>query len=115
MPLSEAAKNAMLDHLGSVALRASLHSADPGSGGANELSGGVPAYARKPITWAPASGSSKDSAAAVDFDVPAGAAVRHFGLWSVDGLTFYGSGALTEELFAGQGIYTLTAADLGLI
>lgn len=57
MPLSNDAKNAMLDHLASIAKFASLHSADPGDNGANELSGGSPAYERRPVRWAPATSS----------------------------------------------------------
>ena len=59
---------------------ASLHSAYS-STGANELSGGSPAYARKALTWAAASGRSKATSASVAFDVPAGSTVAWIGLW----------------------------------
>ena len=114
MPLYNPAKNAMLDHLAGLAVFASLHSADPGSGGANELSGGSPVYARKAITWNAASAGNLDNDANPVFDVPAGSTVAFFGLWSADGLTFYGSGSLTAEDFVGQGTYTLDDADVGL-
>lgn len=42
------AKNTMLDAL--TVTHASLHSADPGATGTNELAGGSPAYARKAVT-----------------------------------------------------------------
>lgn len=59
---------------------ASLHSAYS-STGANELTGGAPAYARKSVTWAAASGRSKATSASVVFDVPAGSTVAFIGLW----------------------------------
>jgi hypothetical protein len=115
MGLSTAGKNVMLDGLGAVALKASLHTADPGTTGANEVAGGAPAYAKKAITWNAAAGGDLDNNANPVFDVPAGTTVTHFGLWSNDGLTFYGGGALAaSETFAGQGTYTLTDADVTL-
>lgn len=113
--LNNASKNLMLDALGAVAVFASLHTADPGTTGTSEVSGGSPAYARKAITWNAASGGGLDNNANPVFDVPAGTTVTHFGLWSlVSGGTFYGSGDITDEVFAGQGTYTLTDADVTL-
>lgn len=43
----------------------SLHSAYSSSG-ANELTGGSPAYARKALTWAAASGRSKATSSSVE-------------------------------------------------
>jgi hypothetical protein len=115
MPYSTLGKNAMLNALGAVAVYASLHSSDPGDNGANELTGGSPAYARKSITWnAAASGSMDDSNVPV-FDVPAGSTVSYVGLWSaVTSGTFYGSANVTDEVYSGQGTYTLTDMDLDL-
>jgi len=115
MPYSTAAKNSMLDHLGTEAVFASLHTADPGDTGASEVTGGTPAYVRKAITWnAAASGAMDDSNAPV-FDVPAGTHVNYVGLWSAEsGGTWYGSDVVTEEVFAAQGTYTLTDMDLDL-
>jgi hypothetical protein len=49
------------------------------------------------------------------FDVPAGKTVKYVGFWSlVTGGVFYGSAAVTNEVFAAQGTYTLTDADLDL-
>lgn len=115
MPLTNNAKNAMLDHLATLAVWASLHSADPGTTGASELSGGSPAYARKAITWNAASAGNLDNNANPVFDVPAGATVAHVGLFSaVTAGTFYGSADVTDEAFAGQGTYTLTDFDVTL-
>jgi hypothetical protein len=113
MPYSIAGKNLMLDALAPPF--ASLHNADPGDNGANELSGGSPAYARKANAWNPASGGSKDNSNQPVFDVPAGGKVLYVGFWSlVTGGVFYGAALVTEENFGAQGTYTLTDADLDL-
>jgi hypothetical protein len=115
MPYSNAAKNAMLDHLGSIAGFMSLHNANPGDTGANEISGGAPAYARKANTWSAAAAGSMDNSNAPVFDIPAGATVAFVGFWSLaTGGTFYGYASVTSETFAAQGTYTVTDADLDL-
>jgi len=115
MPYSAVGKNSMLDHLGTEAVFASLHSADPGDNGASELSGGSPAYARKAITWNPAAAGSMDDSNVPVFDVPAAGVVLYVGFWSlVTGGVFYGSALVTQETFGAQGTYTLNDADLNL-
>jgi len=115
MPYSTAGKNSMLDHLGTEAVFASLHTADPGDTGINEVAGGVPAYARKAITWNPAAAGAMDDSNVPVFDVPAGTHVNYVGLWSlVSGGVFYGSDDVVEEVFGAQGTYTLTDMDLDL-
>lgn len=115
MPYSTLGKNAMLNALGALAVFASLHTADPGDSGINEVSGGSPAYAREAITWNPASGGSMDDSNVPVFDVPAATTVSYVGFWSlVSGGVFYGSANVTDEVFTNQGTYTLTDADLDL-
>lgn len=116
MALSDNGKNIMLDALGGVVLYVSLHTADPGTTGASEVTGGSPAYARKSVTWNPAASGNLDSANQPVFDVPASTTITHFGMWSAAvGGTFYGAGALSAaETFAAQGTYTLTDADVTL-
>jgi hypothetical protein len=75
MPYSTAGKNLMLDALRgtspTVAIAyASLHSASPGDTGTNEVTGGSPAYARKAITIAAASGGEVAASTQPIFDVP---------------------------------------------
>lgn len=113
MPVSTLGRNAMLTFLASIAVAASLHDLDPGDTGDHELTGGLPAYARRPITWDTPSGASMPTANAPLFDVPAGAAVRFAGFWSSGGL-FLACGPVTEELYAGQGTYTLDAASVAI-
>lgn len=114
MAFSTAGKNAMLNHIGSVAGFASLHTADPGDSGASEVSGG--AYARQAVTWAAASAGNLDSSNTPAFDVPGGTTVSHAGFWSAaTGGTFYGGNALSaSETFTANGTYTLSDADLSL-
>lgn len=111
MALVDAARNSMLDKLGTIVLYASLHSASPGTTGVNEIAGGSPAYARTAVTWAAASGSVLTANGTLPvFNVESGDTVAFAGLWSaVSGGTFYGSGAVTSHTFANQGTYTLTA------
>lgn len=111
MALRDAAHHAMLDAFGALASRASLHTGFPATP-ENELTGGAPAYARQPITWHPASGRNLDNDTNPVFDVPAGSTVAAFAIWNADGSVLYGDNALTPEVFAGQGQYVLTDADI---
>lgn len=116
MGLNNNGKNVALSGLAAVASYVSLHTADPGTTGTGEVSGGSPAYARKAITWnAPAAGNLDSSNVPV-FDIPAGTTVTHFGLWSAStGGTFYGGNAISaSEAFAAQGEYSLDDADVAL-
>jgi len=117
MPYSSYAKNSMLDHLGTEAVFASLHTSDPGDTGTAEhsTSGGSPVYARKAITWGTAGGGALAHGGAPVFDVPAGRTVLYVGMWSlVTGGVFYGAALVTQEDFGAQGTYTLTGFDLDL-
>lgn len=113
MALNDTAKNLMLDALAAAAGYVSLHNADPGASGANELSGGSPAYARKAVTWASAASGSVAASNQPVLDVAAGATVAYGGLWSAaSGGVFYGSGAVVSETFGAQGTYTLTSISI---
>src|SRR5574343_1488201 len=113
--LTTAGKNTALGGLAST-LYAALHSGAPGSdGSANELTGGTPAYARKAVTMAAASGGSRAISAGVTFDVPAGSTVAYTSLWTAaTGGTCVSTDDVTSETFAGQGTYNLTAYTLTL-
>lgn len=114
MALTNAELNALLDIAGARYGFASLHSASPGSTGANELTGGSPAYARQAIVWDPASGQVLSLDTGETFDIPAGSTVHSVGLWSaLTAGTFYGSDALSAaESYVGQGTYELTALTI---
>lgn len=96
MSLTTAAKNTMLNALTIDA--ASLHTAFPGLTGANEVTGGTPAYARKAVTFGAAAGGSRSLSAAVTFDVPATTA-RWFGFWSSGTFVGYAANGGTQLLF----------------
>ena len=105
----------MLDALGAVAVFASLHDGAPGDNGANEISGGSPAYIRKAITWNGAAAGSMDSSNTPEIPVPAGTTVAYVGFWSAEsGGTFYGFADVDDEAYVNQGTYTVTDADLDL-
>lgn len=97
MYLTDATKNFILDSAIDEAIvggftHASLHTAYSTTG-ANELTGGAPAYARKALTWAAAASGSKALAATLPtFDVPASTTVRWLGFWT----------ALTAGTFRGM-------------
>jgi hypothetical protein len=113
MALNATALNLMLDQLATVAVWASLHTDVIGSGSGSEVSGGSPAYARKAITWNAAASGNLDNNANPVFDVPAGTTVRRVGFWSASTAgTYYGDADVTDEVFAGQGTYTLSDADI---
>lgn len=120
MPYSTYYKNAALNTWRNVsftiaATYGSLHSGAPGDTGANEITGGSPAYARKAVTWNAAASGSLDSSNAPVFDVPSGTTVAHVGFWdAVTAGNFLGSADVTDETFAAQGTYTLTDADVDL-
>lgn len=118
--LSLLERRRLLDATGTQHGFASLHTADPGATGtANEVAGGSPAYARKAITWAAADAATPSVKALVAtfpvFDVPPGTTVAFVGLWTLaSGGTFGGSFDVTDEVFAGQGTYSLTAGSISL-
>ncbi len=64
-----------------LATHASLHTADPGTTGTSEVTGGSPAYARIALTWT-AGGSDGIYTTSATFNLPASTAVTHVGLWS---------------------------------
>lgn len=112
---TNAALNIAADAIAAQAGFVSLHSADPGATGINELAGGAPAYARKAISFAPAALGNADSNVQPVFDVPAGSTVTHVGFWTAATLgTFLGADPVTNEVFAAQGQYRLDDADLSV-
>lgn len=116
MGFTDAVKNDALTTITAEALYVSVHTADPGTTGASEATGGSPAYARQPLTWGtPAAGAV--TAPDVVIDVPAGT-YTHLGLWdSVSGGVFKGGDNLRDSsgnilagglVFEAQGTITLS-------
>jgi hypothetical protein len=89
MPVLDPVKNAGLDAMVAIISHLSLHSAYSITG-ANELTGGSPAYARKAAGWSAAAAGNVSIAAGLTFDVPA-STVAFIGGWSaISGGTFRG-------------------------
>lgn len=109
MPLTTTELQADVDAAKARLLFISLHTADPGSTGTSEATGGSPAYARQSLTFGATNGSGDAVATQVTFDVPAGT-YTHFGTWSaVTAGTFRGGGALTPtQTLASQGQVKVT-------
>lgn len=83
-----ASRNLMLDANGTT--HVSAHTAYSVTG-ANEVTGGSPAYARKAISYAAASAQAKASSTSPTFDIPSGTTVRFIGRWTaLTGGTFLG-------------------------
>jgi hypothetical protein len=112
MALSNAGKDALLEGLAAAASHISLHTADPSTTGANELTGGT--YARQSIPWGSASAGTLSNDDAIVFDVAADRTITHIGYWSADtDGTFYGGRELDEsQTFATAGTYTMAAGNL---
>lgn len=84
----------------------SLHTADPGTIGTSEVTGGSPAYARKTAAGFPTSSIGSASNAQVVFDVPAGT-FTHWARWKA--AVCYESGPLpASETYNGQGTLGLS-------
>ena len=107
-------KDAALAAIGAAATYISLHSADPGTTGLNEISGGT--YARVQTTWGTAAASSM-AGSQVTIQVPAGITVAYWGVWTASsGPTYYEGGTLPASLpyiQAGTYLFTPTLTATG--
>jgi hypothetical protein len=85
----------------------SLHSASPGTTGANEITGGT--YARVATTWGAESGGVSVGSQ-VTINVPAGATIAYFGInTAATGAAYVDGGPLpASETYSGAGSYLLT-------
>lgn len=108
MPLTVAERNSLADNEGTRITHISLHTADPGTTGASEATGG--SYARQPVTWG-AAASGTATGGQVTFSVNAGT-YGWFGGWSaLTAGTFRGGNALAVSQTlssAGQILVTVT-------
>lgn len=105
MTFSNAAKEAAALAVSALGNSISLHTADPGTTGANEVTGGSPAYARKTTTWAGAAADGVVTGSPVVFEVPAGT-YTWIGQWN--GSTFVGGQKLATSTGALPGQQTVT-------
>lgn len=110
MPLQVRSINIGADAIAADIVEVSLHSADPGDTGADELSSAN--YSRQPITWNPASGGVASNAEPVTFELSAGDAAMYSGLWSADGQWCGGSELSVQQEFSGDGQYNLNSVTI---
>jgi hypothetical protein len=102
MPYTNAAKAIMLSELAGQTTHLSIHTStgSPSTTGANEATGGSPAYARKVPAFGTVSGGVLPLSTSVTFDLPAGT-YRYVGMWA--STTFLGYGQLPiDRVLAGQ-------------
>lgn len=114
MALTNATLQTMLTALKGAGSFVSLHTADPGTTGANEVTGG--SYARVQATL-PTGANGTATAPIVSINVPAGVTVTHVGVWSaVTAGTFVGGSAALSPSLAfpvpGRADITLTETVL---
>ncbi|MBP1241726.1 hypothetical protein ABID92_000446 [Frigoribacterium sp. PvP120] len=101
-----ALKNSLADRYAALALFGALYATVPGANPGTELSGGSPAYARKPLTWGTAANGA--TTASATFDVPAGSTVAGAGVHSALTNGNYLDGiAVTSQSFSTQGQMTV--------
>jgi hypothetical protein len=107
-----AGENLMLAGFTASALYVSLHTADPSTNGANEVTGG--SYTRESAAWGSPSNGAVTNGSSIVFDVPGSTTITHIGYWSASTSgTFYGSRALdTSQTFATAGTYTISGGNL---
>jgi hypothetical protein len=108
MARTAALKETLASAYAGQALFASLHSADPGTTGAGEITGGTPAYARKALTWTGGASDGITDAGMVTFDVPAGTTITHVGIWSASTGGTYRDSVQVDATFASQGTLQIT-------
>jgi hypothetical protein len=103
-----ASLNVAVDAVTALDGKFSLHTADPGVTGANEVVGG--SYARVNATWAAAAAGVAHPSASATFNVPAGTTISYFGMWTNAGVWVGGGPLSAPETFTGAGTYTLSTA-----
>lgn len=93
---------------GTNATYGALYTTAPGGSAGTEVTGGSPAYARKPLTWTAGTVDGIVTASAT-FDVPSGATVVGAGVHNALTAGTYLDGiAVTSQPFAAQGTYTVS-------
>ncbi len=104
-----AGKIVMLSALGGAAKYISLHTGDPGTAGANELTAGTPAYAAQQATWSTVTTDTLALSNQPVWNVPAGSTITHVALRTAatGGDVLLSRPLPNAESYAGQGTYTL--------
>lgn len=112
MPLTPTELNNVVDTEKARLVKISIHTGDPGTTGADEVSGG--SYARGTLTFASGAAGGSASANQVTINVPAGGPYTHFGVWDSAGTTFEGGNPLSSsETFGADGQIKVTVTLAG--
>jgi hypothetical protein len=93
----------------------SLHTADPSTTGASEVTGGT--YARVAVTWNSPSSGSVTNSGALSINLPASTTASYFGVWSASTSgTYYIGGALSPSITTGAsaGVVTIAAGSISV-
>ncbi len=112
-------QNAVATYIGQQGRLISLHSTDPGTTGAGEISGG--GYAKVLTTWGtaavvsggPNDGRSQITGSTVTFNVPGSVAINFYGVWSgtvpgTPGNFLYGKNLQPGATLTSAGTITVT-------
>ena len=103
-----ATKEAASVEITSLGTWISLHTASPGTTGANEATGGSPAYAREQTTWTAGGSDGVVAGSQVTIDLAAGT-YTHFGVWTAEtGGTYTDGGTITSTVLGAQGQIKVT-------
>jgi hypothetical protein len=107
MAFTDATLNAAVGAVSALGDWISAHDGDPGTTGANEITGG--SYAREQTTWG-AAASGDQTGSQVSINIPGGTTVTHWGIWSAEtNGTFVGGFELdSSEGFGADGVLNVT-------
>jgi hypothetical protein len=115
MPVTDAVLDAAVDGATAVLVYASIHTDDPSTTGANEVTGG--GYARQEVTWNPSTGGIATADGTLSFSGPPGEDAKYLGLWSAQSNgTFRGAAELSgDQTFNASGEYQVTTLTVTAI
>jgi hypothetical protein len=113
--MSTTAANALLNTWGSTYHWVSLHTADPGTTGANEVN--TSGYVRQSITWPAAASSQMVWTGSISFTISSALTVVYWGLWSASTSGTWGDGQVlgVARTFGSAATLTLTRLPVALI
>lgn len=111
MAFNDTLLNYGLDGMTAVIAEVSLHSADPGTSGTDELAGG--SYERQVPTFNAATSASAAIDSILTFEVPGGGTVVSWvGLWDAADVFLGGIQLNTSETFEGDGQFAVTSLTI---
>lgn len=111
MALQDVLLNAGLAGMADIIVEVSLHSADPGTSGTDEIAGG--SYERQPATWSAPANASVAVDGILTFEVPGGGTVVSWvGLWDAAGVFLGGIELNASETFEGDGQFAVTSLTI---